>query len=108
MAAEHEDGRRLLAVEADAPTPPARQTVARQIDPVFQARSALGPRSARDRRLVDDQHQPVAVKRARRGSPPRSRSSDVEGFRGLLSRPKLSTSKAFASVPKPLLSRRAT
>src|ERR1043166_3682808 len=45
---------------------PARQAVAKRVEPVFQARTALRPAMHRQAgRLVDHQHQPVAMQHAR-------------------------------------------
>ena len=61
MAAEHQTARRL-AVEPMGERRRARQAEAQLIEPVLEARAALGAAMHRNaRRLVDHQHQAVAV-----------------------------------------------
>ena len=65
VTAEHEAARGL-AIEPVRELGPARQAEAQGIEPVFQARPALRPAMHRQSgRLVDHQHQPVAMKHAR-------------------------------------------
>ncbi len=65
VAAKHE-ATGGLAVEPVRQLGPARQAVAQSSEPVFQARAAFGPAMHRQAgRLVDHQHQPVAIEHAR-------------------------------------------